>query len=566
MTVIGSAYLRCSDPRQDKSIEQQREEIQRRAAADGVVIPPENWFIDEGLTGRTAKKRQAYQSLLRRAEAQRDARQGKNGGSLRRIDRLYVWAFSRIARNMFDCLRALGILDEADVDVVSLTEPDGGDRSFRKLIRPILAWLAERYSEELSRNVQRGMRSQAEKGFWQSGHSPFGYVAVPGEGGSRLAPDTTIFPLLERVAQMRFVDGDGDRKIAERATRERIPPPSRSDLPRVRGDGTWRPKHVRQFFANLVYTGVIARVVKDPQTGRPLLDAEGRPTFEILCENAHPALFSREQWEQDQRLRRSRVRTRQTRNVMRVGDNGLFTPWMRCGACGGSVKVTNGGRPEKPLHYYNCTTSWENSQACAGFTARVDLFDPVLTGSIAEGVLSPEGAKELIRASLEQLRSTPDAVLASRRSELGGLEQTLTTEISQLVRVASLAPDVEELAAKLTELRRRREEVRSDLAALPEPRPVPDEASVDVEAFRTRILEAWRTKPVLEQRQALSRILDSVIVHVDGKLTIRYAWRDPVRDIHQSPFGPPQGSGLINRGWVPCGEVSRPKVHITAAL
>ena len=43
--IIGAAYLRCSDPRQDKSIEQQREEIQKRAKADGVTIPPENWFI-----------------------------------------------------------------------------------------------------------------------------------------------------------------------------------------------------------------------------------------------------------------------------------------------------------------------------------------------------------------------------------------------------------------------------------------------------------------------------------------------------------------------------------------
>ena len=48
----------------------------------------------------------------------------------------------------------------------SLTKQDGQDRSIRKLIRPILAWLAERYSEELSSSVQRGMRSQASKGLW----------------------------------------------------------------------------------------------------------------------------------------------------------------------------------------------------------------------------------------------------------------------------------------------------------------------------------------------------------------------------------------------------------------
>ena len=137
MPMIGAAYLRCSDPRQDKSIEQQREEILRRAEADGVTIPPGNWFIDEGISGRSTKRRASYLQLIKRAEAQRDGLRAKKRGA-HQIDRLYVWAFSRVARNMFDCLRALATLDEADIDVVSLTEPDAGDRSFRKLIRPIL--------------------------------------------------------------------------------------------------------------------------------------------------------------------------------------------------------------------------------------------------------------------------------------------------------------------------------------------------------------------------------------------------------------------------------------------
>ena len=123
MAMIGAAYLRCSDPRPDKRIAQHHEEILRRAEADGVTIPPGNWFIDEGISGRSTKRRASYLHLIKRAEAQRDAIRAKKRGA-QQIDRLYVWAFSRVARNMFDCLRALATLDEADVDVISLTEPD----------------------------------------------------------------------------------------------------------------------------------------------------------------------------------------------------------------------------------------------------------------------------------------------------------------------------------------------------------------------------------------------------------------------------------------------------------
>lgn len=165
MPIIGAAYLRCSDPRQDKSIDQQRIEIECRAKQDGVAIPVENWFIDEGISGRSTKKRSSYKRLIRRAEAQREGMRGRNRRPVERIECQYVWAFSRLARNMFDCLRAMAALDEADIEILSLTEQDGGDRFIRKLIRPILAWLAERYSEELSVNLQRGMQSQAAKGY-----------------------------------------------------------------------------------------------------------------------------------------------------------------------------------------------------------------------------------------------------------------------------------------------------------------------------------------------------------------------------------------------------------------
>jgi len=184
--MIGAAYLRCSDPRQDKSIEQQKEEILRRAEADGVTIPEGNWLIDEGISGRSTKKRASYLRLIKQAEAQRDAIRAKKKGA-HRIDRLYVWAFSRLARNMFDALRALATLDEAEIDVVSLTEPDAGDRSFRKLIRPILAWLAERYSEELSRNVVRGMKSQAEK---DTGSTATRLTATPSWRAASSSPTT----------------------------------------------------------------------------------------------------------------------------------------------------------------------------------------------------------------------------------------------------------------------------------------------------------------------------------------------------------------------------------------
>ena len=94
MPIIGAAYLRCSDPSQDKSIDQQRQEIERQATAEGVVIPPENWFIDEGISGRTTKRRLSYRRLIKRGEDQKEAMRLRILTDEPLIDRLYVWAVS----------------------------------------------------------------------------------------------------------------------------------------------------------------------------------------------------------------------------------------------------------------------------------------------------------------------------------------------------------------------------------------------------------------------------------------------------------------------------------------
>ncbi len=417
MTMIGAGYLRCSDPRQDKSIEQQREEILRRAEADGVVIPPGNWFIDEGISGRSTRRRASYKALIKRAEAQRDARTWNGRSRVQRIDRLYVWAFSRIARNMFDCLRALATLDEADIDVVSLTEHDSGDRSMRKLIRPILAWLAERYSEELSSNVQRGMRSQAEKGLWVYGRPPFGYEV---EDGRLVVTDATRpqFDVVKRIFAETNTGQDGAHRFAENLTRQGVTPPGRADLARSVAAGTWRTKHVRRILTSRTYAGHITY------------------KGEIVARNAHEAAvddatFDRVQAKRALRDRNHKAGKGNGASRIRMGERGLLTPWLRCGTCGGKVRVWQGGRKGKRTYLYYCSTRVDNPAACEGISIRCEKLDRLVLDVIEERVLSPDNVQALIDDSLERLAATPLDEAASERERLSAQVADLDRRIRQ---------------------------------------------------------------------------------------------------------------------------------------
>jgi DNA invertase Pin-like site-specific DNA recombinase len=55
---IGSAYIRVSDERQDEySPDSQLKKIRADAAKDGYMIPDEYVFYDDGISGRSVKKR-----------------------------------------------------------------------------------------------------------------------------------------------------------------------------------------------------------------------------------------------------------------------------------------------------------------------------------------------------------------------------------------------------------------------------------------------------------------------------------------------------------------------------
>ena len=521
MPLVGAAYLRCSDPRQDKSIEQQKEEITRRAAADGVVIPPQNWLIDEGISGRSTKRRTSYLQLITRAEAQRDANRAKKRGAPQ-IDRLYVWAFSRLARNMFDALRALATLDEADIDVVSLTEPDAGDKSFRKLIRPILAWLAERYSEELSRNVVRGMRSQAEKGYWQYGHAPYGYGIERTEHGQRLAvteESRPAFEVVKRIFREYDNGADGNLRIAERLTREGISPPSRADIDREFGTG-WRRKHIQNILGSSTYCG-------------HMLHNE-----EIVARDAHEAAVDDETFARIQAKRALRDRTRKDgngngANKLRMGERGLLTPWLRCGTCGGSVRVWQGGQKSKPTYLYYCSTRQDNPAACSGISIRVEKLDQLVMDVIEKRVLTAENVDAMVADTLARLAHDPVDETAAARDRLTAVIADLDRRIrSTGAQVIARVLDQDDAIAMNAPLREQRDHAKLQLAALPTRRAVPTENEIDPYAFRAAVLEAWTDQPLEERRSALAQLLRQVTLSPGGvKITYGYC--------HHEPAGPP---------------------------
>lgn len=177
-TEIGAAYVRVSTNDQTElSPDAQLREIKKAAKTDGILIPEEFIFIEEkGVSGRRADNRKQFQKMISIAKTQPSP-----------FQYLYLWKFSRFARNQEESMFYKGVLrKKCGVIIKSVSEPIM-EGMFGRLIESIIEWFDEYYSINLSGEVTRGMTEKALREGYQA--SPcLGYRAV-GEGKPFLIED-----------------------------------------------------------------------------------------------------------------------------------------------------------------------------------------------------------------------------------------------------------------------------------------------------------------------------------------------------------------------------------------
>lgn len=196
---IGSAYIRVSTERQDEySPDSQLKKIREFAEREGYIIPDEYVFYDDGISGRSVKKRIDFNRMIALAKEKEHP-----------FDRIYVWKFSRFARNQEESMVYKNLLQKKGVTVKSVSEPIP-EGHFGSLIERIIEWMDEFYSVNLGVEVTRGMTEKVERGE-PAVPAPFGYLNAP----KTYVPDeeSGAADVVKEIFQ-RYADGEGQREIA----------------------------------------------------------------------------------------------------------------------------------------------------------------------------------------------------------------------------------------------------------------------------------------------------------------------------------------------------------------
>ena len=311
---IAAAYIRVStDDQTELSPDSQVKKIHEYAKAHGYVVPNEYIFHDDGISGRTTKKRQGFNKMI--ATAKTDPKP---------FDAILVWKFSRFARNREDSIVFKSMLKKRGIDVISISEAVGDDK-MSILIESLIEAMDEYYSVNLSEEVVRGMTEKVSRGQAVS-VPPIGYKMENG----KFYIDEESAPMVRSIFK-DFLDGKGCREIAMQLNAKGY---------RTRRGNNFENRTVQYIIDNPVYAGYIRWDI-DGRGSR----AYYRDGKEMVVKGTHEPLIDSETYEKVKSLRAlEKATSKKYERKSPVVNDFSLRGLVRCSNCGGTLCMAATGK------------------------------------------------------------------------------------------------------------------------------------------------------------------------------------------------------------------------------
>ncbi|MCD8085651.1 MAG: recombinase family protein [Clostridiales bacterium] len=203
-----AAYCRISTDKeeQESSLQAQMESFRRQ------IEERPGWtlvdiYVDEGITGTQAKRRDAFNRMIADCEA------GK-------IDYIITKSISRFARNTLECLSYIRQLKSCGVYVLFEKEHMDTGNEASEMVLSILAAIAQEESRNISENIKWNQRKRYKEGraVWRE---TYGYKK---EGDRAFVVDEKTAPVVRRIFN-EYIHGRRAAEIARSLEAEEIPGP-----------------------------------------------------------------------------------------------------------------------------------------------------------------------------------------------------------------------------------------------------------------------------------------------------------------------------------------------------
>ena len=385
-------YLRLSVDKEGgtpQSIDAQRSAIRAYAKKNGIEIVEE--FVDAGFSGQN-DRRPDFQRMVAQATAQD-----------RPVDLVLMYMFSRIARNMRLFFNTLGDLEDAGVEVVSITEDFGQGRG-RRIGRTIAAMIAEEQARDAAILTRKSRRENARQGFYNGGPVAFGYrsyVARQDDQKSRMKLE--IVPEEAEVIRQIFDWADagrGGRWIVK----------TLNDTGASFRGAKFSNSSIAAILAREMYVGVYHDRTADDDGVVPEIE----DAIPVPC----PVIIEREQFERVAAIRATRNPRRTPPHV--AAGTTLLVGLAKCGMPGCTSGMTIRTGKSGQYAYYTCNDRVNRGGKCSCPSIRREQLDKVVLDAIERQLLEPDRLRTLLQDVVnlsDQKRASSEDELSRARAE-----------------------------------------------------------------------------------------------------------------------------------------------------
>lgn len=181
-------YARYSSQRQNEtSIEAQLKECYEYCERNNFTVIEE--YIDKAKSAKT-DNRPDFKRMI-------------NDSNKKQFQGIVCYQLDRFARNRYDSATYKAKLKKNGIKVYSAKENINDDAS-GILMESVLEGMAEYYSQELAQKVNRNMRLNASKGYFNGGFAPLGYKVVTVDCGNYKKKKLEVDPISSKVVQEIF--------------------------------------------------------------------------------------------------------------------------------------------------------------------------------------------------------------------------------------------------------------------------------------------------------------------------------------------------------------------------
>lgn len=413
VTIRAVSYSRFSSNNQrTESIDAQQRAIYKYIAENKYT--PVGDYVDEAVTG-TNLQRPGFQSMLD------DAKKGM-------FDVVIVHKMDRFSRDVYDALDVQRKLAFYGVRIESVIErfeetPEG------QLQKVIQLGVGQYYSQNLAREVVKGLKENAYKAMHNGGIPPYGFD---------VDPETKRYIINEheasgiRIMFEKIIQGWSYRELAEYLNllgyRTKI------------GNKFSATSSFYDILTNPKYMGVYTynrSVSKPKQIGMKRSHRKNKNEEEIIrIPNGVPAIVDKETFELVQKLLKQRRRSKGQHKAKEVY---LLTGLVECAECGsayhGSSRI--GGRNKSKYVSYRCSKRKKLENPCKCKEINKTLLDEFVVNQLYTTLLNQTNLEQLleeVNVKLKQKYADMDQDLPQLQKQLDEVNQ----KISNLVQAIAM--------------------------------------------------------------------------------------------------------------------------------